>query len=371
MRIISLIAVLILNRCTGIRDNAIFAVDWTDQAPRTLMEITCNGQKKLVQGLATCEEKGAPSASVIIKVPPAEGRLIWSDGETKISEDFNWYPESGFWIWKKKTINDTWIPLDLVSRLKLWGDKPIALEVAGVYPDIGVVSVRGFIFHRTCNDVNVQCSTLEIRQDCDGRREAAGPGELLACSKMVGSSHKFQIQTKGSAYQAKPGAKLYVASVRGGVAKAIDVTEQAIKDGLYEFVTPSIPKGPVLYAFRLSWMENGVLVQKESVAMLHGTAQDWTPMDHPHSIKKDSRKVLVDFVKPVLSDMLEVVSYRGGVVTQRNSGTAKISLDLRSTDITCAYAWSRSSMDLTQQCVDGSGEELQDMHYMSAKIEGE
>lgn len=356
--------------CTGIRENALFPVDWTDQSPRALMEITCNGQKRQVQGLATCEEKGAPAATVVVKVPPAEGRLIWSDGETKISEDFNWYPESGFWIWKKKPLNDTWVPLDLVTRLKAWGDKPIALEVAGVYPAVGVISVRGFIYHRTCDGVTVRCSELEMRQECQGRSELAGPGEILACDKMVGSAHTFQILTRGSAYKAAYGAKLYVASVRGGVAKTISLSDGDVTQGFYEFVTPGMPKGPVLYAFRLVWNENGTTFTKESVALLHGTAQDWTPMDRPHSYKKDANKTSVDFIKPVLSDVIEVVNYSGGRVKQRNFGVAKITVDLRGTDITCAYAWSRSSMDLSSQCVDGAGQELNpDMHYMSQELQ--
>lgn len=345
--------------CASLRSDILSGVDWNDQAPRALYRATCDGIEEVAQGIWACEWRvGAPAPQVLVKVPPVQGRVTYSDGLTRQTEDFNWWPEEGFWIWKKRKVSDTWIDLGLAA-LSRDGSTPVVVDVAGVHKDVGVLSTKGVVYLRQCDGAGKPCSDLPIVQDASGCKSRPRGG-LAVCERLSGTGHTFAVGLRSSAWQIPVGAtspRLFVASARAGMAESFDLSPADLALGLKEIQVKSVPKGPALVSMRLTWKEGLDTVRKEGRLLLYGTDPSWTPADRPHNLVKDGVRSTADFVKPVLSDILEVVSYRNGQVVSRQFTTDRVGVRLANTDLTCAYAWSRSSMDLSWSCIDGDGRE--------------
>lgn len=346
----------------SIRSDALFGIDFSDQAPRLLIDLECNGVKTLVQGIATCEEKSAPLAKVSIKVPPLEGRLVYSNGDFKKTEDFNWYPEEGFFIWRKKPIKDTWIPINMAEMAPEAGDNPISVEVSGIDKKTGVISSRGIFYHRICDDLVTPCSKMVIAHDCRGIYQEFGEGVIGSCDKMVGSTHRIKAKLEGPSYKVN-GGKLYVAASRISFGKVIEVREADFLRGYVEVDVPNIPKGPLLVSLRFVWQVGLERREANGKVLLHGTVPEWTPMDAPHTFQRESKKPL-SFVMPVMGDLLEVVGYSGNVPLVRYFTPDKM-IQMNPLDFTkvCAYAWQRSNLDLTYTCVDRNSNETKEVSH--------
>lgn len=355
---------LLLYGCTttDIRTDAVFGVDFSDQAPRLLIDLECNGHRVLQRGIATCEERSNSLAKATIKVPPLEGRMVYSNGDFKKTEDFNWYPEEGFFIWRKRPIKDTWIQLNMAEMAPEAGDNPISVEVSGIDKKNGVISSRGIFYHRVCDDLATPCSKVVVAQECRGIYQEANEGEIGSCDLMVGSSHKLMVKVDGPSYKVT-GGKLYVAAARISLGRSIDVKESDLLQGYVVVDIPSVPKGAMLVSLRFVWQSGLERKEANGKVLLHGTVPEWTPMDDPHVYQRESKKPLA-FVMPVLGDLLEVIAYHGETVATRYYTTDKM-IPLNPAPFTkvCAYAWQRSNLDLTYVCVDKNGAETKEVSH--------
>lgn len=358
MRYLILALTLTIAACAMPRTAAIVGTDYSTQPARVAMRWECNGKPFTTQGTGVCEQKGPSAAKVSIKIPPLEGRVIYSNGTLKATEDFNWYPREGFWLWKKKPIKDTWAELELGEIASTYGDWPVALDVAAVHPDVGAIVTRGMLYHRICNDQDVPCSRLEVAFECAGHSKRTGPSEIGKCERMSGSSQPFRIQLKGAEYVATAGAKVYVSAPRLSLAGTYTPREEDFALGEMKLELPEIPNGPTLVGIRMAWMEAGKPKQVETRILVVGFAPEWTGLDEPHWMPKGEREL--EWIKPVLSDVLEANLYDGREMKKKAFTADKvISFPRpRGSEIACAFAWQKSSSDQVALCLNAALEEV-------------
>lgn len=347
-----------ISGCASIRSNAILGLKFSDQPVRAQIRSECNGKQFTTEGTIVCEQKIPSEALISVKVPPLEGRVIYSNGQLKKVDDFNWYPKEGFWIFKNKPIKDTWIPLDLGAIKSDFGDWPVALNIVAIDEKVGIINTRGLIYHRICNDIDVPCSKLIVEYQCVGISKHTGIGEIGKCDRIAGSTQSFVIKLSTLDYKATEGGKLYITIPRNGFSKVFSLGEKEINDGEIKFETTEILPGPTLIGFRLSWLEKSEKKSVETRVLISGSDPEWTGIDKPHYlVSKDS----IEWVKPVQSDIMEVNIYDSNkVIKGKKFSREKVieSEAIRGTDIGCAFSWQRDSSDLTAICLDSNQKEV-------------
>lgn len=357
MKLILILTALLTAGCATPRNGSIVGLRFSDMPPRALVRAQCNGQNFTTQGIVVCEQKAPSTAVVSIKVPPLQGRVVYSNGQMKRTDDFNWYPETGIWFWKKQQIKDTWAPLDLGEIQATFGDWPVALDIMGL-SQVGIINTRGVLYYRICDDKEVPCSHLVVKYMCQGWPKATGNNDIGKCDRMAGTPQDFVVSLREQAYAATAGAKLYVSAPRSSFQKVFDISRDDLNNGAYKFQIPNIESGPTLIGFRLSYYDaNRQLVSLETRVLLMGTDPEWTGLDRPHYI--DRGKTL-RFIKPILSDQMEVERYNNGSVTEKQFTTSgMIDFDKpTSSQVVCAFAWQRDSSDLTAVCLDSKMNEV-------------
>lgn len=344
--------------CAAPRSNAILGINYSDQPARVAMRVECNGQSIVDQGVAVCEQKGATAAKVAVKIPPLEGRVIYSNGSLKKTEDFNWYPKDGFWLWKKKPIKDTWAELELGEIAATYGDWPVALDVAAVHDKVGVIVTRGVLYHRVCDDQAIPCSRLVVRFECSGSARETAAGKLGKCERMSGSAQAFRIQLKGPGYEARAGAKVYLSVPRLGIlGQSVATSVKDLETGELRLEIPQVLSGPSLVGIRLAWIEAGQVVTAETRILIMGFAPEWTGLDQPHFREGGEG---LEFVKPVLSDLLEANLYEGRELRKKAFTAGKLTSFPRpvGSQVACAFAWARDSSDQTHLCLNANLQEV-------------
>lgn len=344
--------------CASLRSHPVLQLQFSSMPPRAAIRAQCNDKTFSTQGTVVCEQREPSNAAISVKIPPVEGRVVFSNGQLKNTSDFNWYPESGILFWKHKTIKDTWIPLDLGEIASTFGDWPVSLDIIGNDPDVGVIVTRGIMFYRICNDKDVPCSHLVVKYNCAGHEHVTGENNIGKCDRLSGSTQAFEVQLKGSSYQARPGAKLYVSAPRLGVAENYTPKQSDFDQGVFKFELPTLPSGPSLIGIRLAWVEDGKIKQVETRVLIVGYSPDWTGLDLPHTLSDGEN---VRFVKPVFSDVMEVDLYGPKeTLIEKNFGKSK-SIAIPRPDVgevACAFAWQRDSSDQTFLCVDPNMKEV-------------
>lgn len=339
------IALVLFSGCATTRSNSIFGLHFSDQPPRALLRVECNGRMGTYQGIEVCEQKAPSIARVAVKVSPFEGRVVYSNGQMKKTEDFNWYPKEGFFLWKKKPIKDTWLDLDLGDIASSFGDWPVALDIMAI-SKIGVINTRGILYHRVCNDLDIPCSSLVVKYECAGTMGATGIGLIGKCDRMAGSAQAFTVILKSDGYQVPSGAKLYFTVPRTNFSKIIDVVDEAEM----KIELPQIETGPTLVGVRVVWYEDQIRKALETRILIVGSDPTWTGLDKPHYINKNDR---IEWVMPVFADQMEVNLYGSdGTLIHKDFGADKI---IKSGlpdpgQYVCAFAWQRDSSDLTTTC---------------------
>lgn len=352
-----LVGVLILSSCATPRSNALLGVDYSSQPPRVTMRWHCNGQDFTTQGLGVCEQMGPSQSRVSVKIPPLEGRVIYSDGQMKRTEDFNWAPKEGFWIWKKKPIRDTWAELDLGELSTTYGDIPVAMDVAAVHEKIGVIVTRGVLYHRICNDRDIPCSRLVVRFECGGVEKRTGSHEIGKCERLSGGALALRVQLRGPGYEATLGAKVYARSARLGLSQAYSPSAADFQAGEMKLETPFVPSGPSLIGIRLAWIESGAPKSVETRILVMGFSPEWTGLDQPHYLASQGG---LEFMKPVMADVLEVNLYEGRTLKEKKFSSDKV-IDFqrpKAGQVACAFAWQRDSSDQTILCLDEGLQEV-------------
>lgn len=355
-----LIILVMLSSCQTPRLGGILKRSFSEQASTAIMKTDCNGVKENVVGVFACEEKSPSNTKLTVKVMPVQGRVIYSNGLEKKIEDFNWQ-ESGFWIWKNKNITDTWVDLDLGDLKTTFGDSPIAFDVAGI-TDIGVIVNRGLIYYRRCDDVTIPCSYLVVKYACNDKIKNTWANQIGYCNRISGGTQALEIPIKGHDYLISKGGYLHLVSGNSDFEVHHKVTEQDIGLGFVKIEYPEIQNGPTLLGLKADFYENGVRTQKQTYILIVGYSAAWTGIDKPHFLTESDRAENDDFLntvtvsesitfyKPVLSDLLEVVSNDKRQITYKNKiefGEIK--------GKTCAYAWQRSSGDITESCINKEG----------------
>jgi hypothetical protein len=327
------------------RSNSIFGLQFSDQPPRTLIDMTCNGVRRITEGVAVCEEKSPKNPQISIKIMPIPGRVVYSDGLRKKTEDFNW--RKGGWFWKSAIIDTTWVPLDLGELTSIYGDVPLAVSVEGMN-DNGIIVNSGVIYTRICNDKDIPCSQLIVNYDCDGKILNTYVGQLGSCARMSGSSQKFSIPIKTPEYTLKAGAKVGVQAGRTGWQFKHEITAQDVEAGEVKFLAPDIQTGPDLFTLNVGQWEQGVLQKYRTNVLIVGSSPKWTGIDRPHYYPTKSG---ADFCMPTTADLLEV-SGDGmlGVVTKECQAWPHPKSQV------CAFAYDRESGDQTYACVKNGKE---------------
>lgn len=339
--------------CATLRSGAIIPLDFSAQPPRVAIRGVCQGQPFTTQGTVVCEQKAPSLAKFSVKVPPLQGRVVYSNGQLKRTDDFNWYPKEGFFLWKKKPILDTWLDLDLGEIAAVFGEWPVVLDVTA-QSKVGVINTRGIIYHRICNDADIPCSTLVLDYECAGVSKKTGPGQIGKCERLSGSPQAFAVNLA----HAKPGAILYVVSRRLGVKWALDLTKAELAAGVKKLELPAVQNGPTLVDFLLSWPEGSGVSSERTTVLLVGSDPAWTGLDRPHYLPKDDH---LDWTRPVFADIMETDLYQGGGVVKKNFSTDQvITVDKPNRDdqVSCAFAWQRDSGDLSLQCLNSKLEEV-------------
>jgi hypothetical protein len=324
--------------CITPRTHALFNLDYSDQAPRVLMDIECHGVRHFVEGVAACEEKTPRQANIKVKGMPIPGRIVYSDGIKKHVDDFN-YTTKGWWIFKKKKIDTTWLPLNLGELNSLYGDIPIAIDVQGK-SDVGIINARGVIYHRVCNDKDIPCSRLVVDFDCSGNIKNTYEGQLGSCARLSGSSQKFKLNLKTPIYTLVKGAKLIVRSGRSGWKHEHEVTAGDAEVGEHKFFYPAVMTGPDLIQITVFQWEQGILQEYHTIIMLVGYSPNWTGIDKPHFINGEG-----EFCLPFTADLLEINE------PGRISSTGKGCESIKSSWDACAYAFDRESGDVSHSCM--------------------
>lgn len=330
--------------CVTPRSNSIFSLNFSDHAPRAIMLVECNGKKSVHEGVAVCEERTPRKANIDVKIMPVPGRIVYSDGITKKVDDFNYLTE-GWWIFKKKKIDTTYVRLDLGELDSIYGDQPLAIDVQG-QTHVGIINTRGIIYHRVCNDKDIPCSRLIVDFDCVGSIKNTYEGQIGHCARLSGSSQKFQIKTKTPIYELKVGAKIRVRAARSGWTYHHDIDAFDAGNGLHKFLYPVVLNGPELVQFSVFQWEQGILQEYHTIVLLAGYSPQWTGIDKPHW--EPSKR---EFCMPFTADLLEVVS--AGYIGKANSGCVEV----KNTASTCAYATDRESGDMTHSCLK-NGQEM-------------
>lgn len=352
MQKIILMIALIASGCATPRSSGVIGINYAEQPPRVLMRWECNGKAFTTQGVGVCEQRSASAAKVSVKIPPLEGRVVYSNGQLKQSEDFNWYPKKGF-IWKKTPIKDTWADLELGEIAATYGDWPVALDVIGVDPEVGVIVTKGVIYHRVCDDVSVPCSKLVVKYECAGETKQTGPGEIGKCKRMAGSPQAFRVNLDG----ATPGSKVYLSAPKLGINQSFTPDQGALDAHELRIEVPNVPTGPMLIGIRLAYIKDGAIQRAETRILMMGFSPDWTGLDQPHYIDQGGH---IDFVKPVLADALEVNLYQGQELVSRDFTLDRVSSirKPKGSEIACAFAWQRDSSDQVVICLNSSLEEV-------------
>lgn len=340
---------LLLVGCATPRVGGLIASKFSNQANTVYMNVECNGIKSQARGVFVCEEKEPHITSLDIKIMPVPGRVIYSNGLTKKVEDFNW-GKSGFWFWKKKKITDTWVTLDLGELQTVFGDTPIAFDVAGSTSK-GVVVNRGIFYHRRCNDRDIPCSYLTVKYECLGEMKNTYKNQLGYCNRMSGSAQSFEIPLKTLDYKFKTGSKLIVVSGRTNVNQVIPITQEDVDKGYIKFSYPGVADGPDLLGFRVNYIEQGIQQFKQTYVLLVGYDPEWTGIDQPHYSTDRSS---IEFSLPVLADMMEIVE--GSERKIMYSGQE--SWDIPNIKV-CSYAWHIISGDIQKVCLDRTLKEVE------------
>lgn len=348
---------LLLSACASPMSGGVLGINYSDQPPRVIMRWTCNGESITSQGAGVCEQRAPSRSSVSVKIPPLEGRVIYSNGSLKKVEDFNWYPKEGFWLWKKKPIKDTWAELDLGEIASTFGDWPVALDIVGVHPSVGPIVTRGLLYHRICNDQDIPCSKLEVAYECAGYSHKTGPLQIGKCERMAGSPQGFRIKLEGSAYKATPGAKIYLSVPRLGIQQTMTPGQGDFAAGELKLDVPQVLSGPTLVGIRAAWVEGGQTKQAETRILIVGFSPEWTGIDQPHWVDRGSS---LDFVKPIFSDSLEVNLYDGQEMKKKLFSSDKVTSfqKPRGSEVVCGFAWHRDSSDQTAICLDSDLDEV-------------
>jgi hypothetical protein len=349
--------VMALSNCASLRSNTVFGLQFSQQPARAFIRATCNGQSFTTQGTVVCEQKEPSQADISVKVLPLEGRVVYSNGQLKKTEDFNWYPKEGFFIWKKKPIKDTWISLDLGDVASTFGDWPVSMDIMAVSDD-GVINTKGIIYHRICNDTDIPCSRLVLNYECAGHNSFTGLNKIGKCDRLAGSEQAFAVQLKTPNYEVKSGAKLYLSVPRKLIATAIDISDSELSAGIKKFEVPAIETGPTLVGARVVWYDGLVKKSAETRVLIVGTMPEWTGLDQPHYMDKNDN---IDFVQPVLANLMEVNSYdkTGALVSKKFGKDKLIKFPKPEADqIACAFAWQRDSSDLEAVCLDKNMNEV-------------
>lgn len=381
----TLAILLLASGCATPRSGGILGLNFSEHPPRAAIRGTCNGVPFTTQGVAVCEQHGPSTAQVSVKIPPLEGRVVYSNGQLKKTEDFNWYPKQGFWLWKKKPIKDTWAPLELGEIAATFGDWPVALDVIGVHDKVGLIVTRGLLYHRVCNDADVACSRLVVRYECAGHAHATGAGQIGKCERLAGSPQAFRVELSGPGYKATPGAKLYVAAPRLGLPTTYTPGAADFEAQKFNIELPTVPTGPTLVGIRLAWVEGGKVQQAETRVLLAGFGPEWTGLDQPHVITREvvsyendpggywddsgswaggqtaKKSTALDWVKPVLADMIEVNTYAGRELKNKQFTSDKVLANYPipgNGQVACAFAWQRDSSDQTYLCVNSQLQEV-------------
>ena len=344
----SLFIILILSLflgCATPRSHSIFSLQFSEQAPKVLMSVECRGRKSVQEGVFVCEEKEPKRADVTVKIMPTPGRVIFSDGLQKKVVDFNWRKD-GFWIWRKTRLTDTWVPLDFGELNSIFGDVPIAIDVAG-FSDSGVIVNRGIIYTRICNDRDIPCSRLIVKYDCAGSIKNTYEGQLGSCSRMSGSSQKFSLPIKTLNYELKKGSKLFVRSGRSTWTLEHTIDAADIEAGEFKFLYPEVLDGPDLFSIAVGQFEQGVLQEYHTHILIVGFNPKWTGIDQPHFIKENGN---YEFCIPVTADLMEIVE--GNV----RRVASKECISWSPLKQVCAYAYDRESGDSQYTCVQGGKE---------------
>lgn len=373
-KFVAAIMMFALFGCATPRSNSIFPLNFSDQAARSLMKIKCQGDDHFAEGVFACEEKAPTQADVKVKVMPAPGRIIYSNGITKAIDDFNWR-ETGFWIFKKKRIDTTWIPLDLGELNSIFGEVPIAFNVQATVKDVGVIVNRGVIYHRVCNDRDIPCSKLVVKYDCAGKIKNTWEGQLGYCSRMSDSSQDFEVPLKTPLYDLPAGSRLIMVSGRSTWELVYTVTKEDAERGYVKIEYPNVYAGPDLIGIRVLSKEQDVTVSRQTHVLIVGFSPKWTGIDKPHYYKDwhgtrrrigrdddwgwdDDQKNIyrLEWSKPVLSDLMEVV----GEKKRKFHVKDKIHMAVpKKGKAICAYAFQRQSGDITWRCLDDKLKEIE------------
>lgn len=365
--VFALILVVMLASCATPRQGSIIPLRFSEQASTALMRVDCNGQKQQVRGVFVCEEKEPHKTILELKILPTPGRVIYSNGLTKKIEDFNW-GKAGFWFWKKSKITDTWVSLDLGELNTVFGDTPIAFDIAGT-SDKGVIVNRGIFYHRRCNDRDIPCSYLMVKYECLGEVKNTYNNQLGYCNRMSGSPQNFEIPLRTTDMVAKAGSKLIMVSGRTGQSQVIKITQEDYDKGFVRVSYPNVVDGPDLIGFRLNYLEQGVQVFKQTYVLLVGYDPAWTGIDKPHFLidkvqdnnfngegtPNYSSRENIEFSLPVLADLMEVVDDKG---KRKVAYGGQIEVDMPKQKV-CAYAWHRVSGDVQKVCLDSKGKEVE------------
>lgn len=327
--------------CATPRSFSILGTDYASQPPRVTMRWECNGKTFSTQGVGVCEQKTTSTAKVSIKVPPVSGQIVYSNGQLKETQDFNWDQPL-----------DAWSPLDLGEIASTFGDWPVALDVIGM-SSRGTLVTRGVIYHRVCDDVTVACSRLVVKYECSGVEKFTSAGEIGKCSRLSGSAQAFRV----SLNEARPGAKVYLSAPAIGLNQTFTPDVATFASGELKIEVPNVPVGPMIVGVRLSWVEFGAIKNIETRILMMGFSQEWTGLDQPHF---SATGPAIDFTKPVQADMLEVNLYDAGELVRREYSGNRVTgfPKPRDAQIVCAFAWARDSSDQTQICLDANLSEV-------------
>lgn len=347
MRLVILLLLFLIG-CASIRPGSIIPLSFSEQASTAIMRVECNGVKSEVKGVFVCEEKDPSITKLEVKIMPVPGRVIYSNGLEKKVEDFNWGKE-GFLFWKRNIIKDTWVSFDFGELQTVFGDKPIAFDVAGNTKN-GVIVNRGIFYHRRCNDRDIPCSHLVVKYECGKEMKNTWSNQLGYCNRMSGSPQAFEIPLKTTGYKLKSGSKLIIVGGRTGFSQVIDITDKDIDLGYIKFSYPSVYSGPDLLGFRINYLAQGVQQFKQTYVLLVGYDPQWTGIDQPHYTIDGSD---IEFSLPVLADMMEVVGKERRVVYSGQQEWGRPATKV------CSYAWHRISGDVQKVCLDKTFQEVE------------
>lgn len=304
----------------------------------------CNGIRHVSEGVAVCEEKTTKSPKIFVKIMPVPGRVVFSDGLSKVPIDFNY--RKGGWIWKETIIDTTWVPIDIGEVNSIFGDVPVVFDVQGT-TDIGVINNRGIIYTRICNDKDIPCSKLVVEYDCSGKVGNTYAGQIGSCSRLSGSSQKFRIPLVTPDYKLIKGAQIRVNSPRDGWKFEHEVTAAEVAAGEVKFVYPVVLSGPDLFSATAFQWEQGILSEYHAYVLIVGFSPNWTGIDKPHFVKAADQ---VDVCTPFLGDLMEISDTKSLSVITKDCQSWQPSGQV------CAFAFDRESGDQTYNCLKNGKE---------------